>query len=169
MYCVQKPNSTSGTVGTNGVGYGTNSPTKSLLKGGMVYSCIDHTTNMLGPGYYNLGESLVKKSHNVRVSSGNSVRSSSGKSRGGSGGSSPIPSSSSLPQQRNRMFSEEYSSRPNSAAPSPRKVPLNEQTDTDTPKKNVLRGGSNSTSAASSPYSRQPQDQRQHFVYETPT
>ena len=134
-----------------------------------MYSCIDHTTKMLGPGYYNLGESLVKKSYNVRVSSGNTVRS---KPRGGNGNSGTSPSSSSPQQQRNRMHSEEYSSGNNSAAHSPRKIPQNEQIDSDAPKRNVLRGGgSNSASAspAASSYSRRQQDERQYYVYETPT
>mmetsp|Transcript_7193 Transcript_7193/g.7289 ORF Transcript_7193/g.7289 Transcript_7193/m.7289 type:complete len:325 (-) Transcript_7193:389-1363(-) len=70
---LHKPNGTMGTAGTNGTSFGQNSPNKSVLKGGIVYTCIDHDSKLVGPGYYNVGDSMVKKSFNVRITDGNAA------------------------------------------------------------------------------------------------
>jgi hypothetical protein len=59
-------------------GLGSGTPPKSYLKGGVLYSCsdTDSYSNTLGPGYYNVADTLIKKSFNSRVSGGNSAKGS---------------------------------------------------------------------------------------------
>ena len=136
---------------------------KSVLKDGILYSCIDYNSHMLGPGYYNVPESLLKKSFNARVSGGNTPRSSTSRSKASSANSSPkggIPASA-LAKQRNKSFSDENSSyMPHQVITFPRKSSLT-----------AFTGGSlRSTTHSISTYSHQMENNnRQQFVYKTPS
>ena len=162
-----------------------------------MYSCIDHNTHLLGPGYYNIGESLVKRSFNVRVSTGNSVRSpaKSPRSLGGSAMSSPYGGGGGSPSARggSGRFSAGNSPKNTPGASSfrndvllrniPGNVPGNDlrnvpgnvpgnvsggvPSGNDGPKS--MRGGSvTSTSTTSSTPLRATKERHQQFIYETP-
>ena len=154
-----------GTVGTNGQGFGNNSPMKSVLKNGVLYSCIDHNIHTLGPGYYNVSESLLKKSFNSRVTGGNSPRSSPGRSKVHSGNSSPLGMSpTTLSQQKDKILMKEYSLSGGShfAVLSPKKGSLTVFTGSDTPPKNFPTHSPSSFSNAI------PRSNKQQFIYQTP-
>ena len=150
---------------------------KSVLKDGVLYSCIDYNSHTLGPGYYNIPESLIKKSFNARVSGGNTPRSSRGRSKTSSSNSSPLGISvSALAKQRNKSFSAESSPyKPLQFPSSPRKNPLTVFTGSDTPPKNATLGGSlRSTTHSTSSYSNihhmgNSNNSRQQFIYRTPS